>query len=93
MSYSIIVRSGTHIYTVIFYRVMKQALKASGANGTERHMREISMCGLFLLEAAKKADHEFQTSRSNSHHAVRSAEDDISKMTTHLLEEKFRKSV
>ena len=48
-------------------------------------MREISMCGLFLLEAAKKADHEFQTSRS---YTVRSAEDDISKMTTHLVQEK-----
>ena len=65
--------------------VIKQALKASGANCTERHMEEVSMCGLSLLESAKKADKEFQALPRYSHHTVRSAEDDVEKMARHLM--------
>lgn len=46
------------------------------------------MCGLFLLDTAKRADKEFQTPHHSSHHTVRSAVNDIKKMTNHLLEEK-----
>lgn len=67
---------------------MKQTLKSSGANCTAKHMEEISMCGLFLLDTAKRADKEFQTPYRSSHHTVRSAVNDIKKMTNHLLEEK-----
>lgn len=67
---------------------MKQALKSSGANCTPKHMEDISMCGLFLLDAAKRADQEFQIPYRSSHHTVRSAESDIQKMVSHLLEEK-----
>ena len=45
----------------------------------------MSMCGLFLLEAAKKADYEFQTPHTSSHHSVRDAEKDV---TCHLIEGK-----
>ena len=51
-------------------------------------MVDISMCGLFLLDAAKRADQEFQIPYRSSHHTVRSAEGDIKKMISHLLEEK-----
>ena len=66
---------------------MKQALKSSGANCTPKHMEDISMCGLFLLDTAKRADQEFQIPYRSSHHTVRSAESDIKKMVSHLLEE------
>ena len=67
---------------------MKQALKLSGANCTPKHVEDISMCGLFLLDEAKRADQEFQIPYRFSHHTVRSAEGDIKKMISHLLEEK-----
>lgn len=70
---------------------MKQALKSSGANCTTKHMEDISMCGLFLLDTAKRADQEFGTPYRSSHHTVRSAENDIKTMTIHLLEEKVTK--
>ena len=46
------------------------------------------MCGLFLLDTAKRADQEFQIPYRSSHHTVRSAEGDVKKMVGHLLEEK-----
>jgi hypothetical protein len=68
---------------------MKQALKSSGANCTPKHMEDISMCRLFLLDAAKSADQEFQIPYCSSHHTVRSAESDIKKMVIRLLEQKI----
>lgn len=76
-----------------FGSVIKQALKASGANCTQKHMEEVSMCGLFLLEAAKKADQEFLIPSTSSHHTIRSSEEDIKKMTKHLMEEKVPQEV
>ena len=40
------------------YRVIKQVLHSSGANVTEKHIKEVSLSGLFLMEEAKKADIE-----------------------------------
>ena len=40
-------------------RVLKQALRSSGANATQKHIEEVSLCSLFLMEAAKKADRTF----------------------------------
>ena len=68
--------------------MIKQALKSSGANCTEKHMEDISMCGLLLLSAAKKVDKEFQTPPTSSHHTTKSAKEDIERMTKYLLEEK-----
>ena len=67
---------------------MKQALKSSGAHCTMKHMEEISMSGLLLLDTAKAADSEFHTPYRSSHHVIGSVENDIVKMTAHLLEEK-----
>ena len=55
-------------------------------------MEEISMCGLFLLETAKKVDKEFQIPPTSSHHTSRSAKEDIEKMTKYLMEEKVAES-
>ena len=69
-------------------RVLKQALRGSGANLTTSHLTTMSLCGLFLLETAKRVDQEFQISHRSSHHTVRDADEDVAKMTCYLLEEK-----
>ena len=73
-------------------RILKQALRGSGSNLTITHMTTMSMCGLFLLEMAKKADQEFQTPYRSSHHTVRDAQKDIANMTCFLIEEKVAHS-
>ena len=67
-------------------RVLKQALRSSGANATERHIEEVSLCSLFLMEAAKKADREFGLNPRSTRHTTRDASADIRKVATHLLE-------
>ena len=46
------------------------------------------MCGLLLLDAAKKADQEFQTPYKSSNHTTRDSEKDVMRMTCYLIEEK-----
>ena len=78
-----------HIHTFLrVYRVLKQALRASGANATKKHIEEVSLCSLFLMEAAKKADQEFGITPRSSKHTTRDASADIRKITAHLLEHK-----
>lgn len=67
-------------------RVVKQALRGSGANVTDKHITEISMCALFLLEAAKKCDEVFGVPPSSTAHTVRDSKSDIQKIRTTLLE-------
>ena len=55
-------------------RVMKQALRSSGANCTPKRTEDMSTYGLSLLDAAKKADQEFQILSRSSHRTVRNAE-------------------
>ena len=64
---------------------MKQALKASGANITQHHIEEVSMCATFLLRAAKRTDKDFLVTPQSTSHTVRSATDDIQKIFKHLL--------
>ena len=71
-----------------YFRVLKEALRSSGANCTEKHMEELSMCSLLLLDVAKRSDHEFDTPYRSSRHTIRSADDDIKKMVKYLIEEK-----
>ena len=68
-----------------FYRVLKEALKASGGNLTERHTEDVSMCTLLLMEAAKKTDREFGCSRSSAH-TTTDAESDVNKLMVRLKE-------
>lgn len=60
------------------YRALKQVLKASGGNLTERHIEDVSMCALFLMEAAKKTDREFGCSQSSAH-TTTDAESDVTR--------------
>lgn len=65
---------------------MKQALRGSGANVTDKHITEVSMCALILLEAAKKCDEVFGVPPSATAHTVRDSKSDIQKITNMLLE-------
>lgn len=71
---------------ILLFRVVKQALRSSGANVTEKHISDVSMCALFLLEAAKKCDTIFKVSKKSTAHTIRDADADISKMQQRLLE-------
>ena len=51
-------------------------------------MTTMSLCGLFLLDTAKRVDHEFQVPVRSSRHTERDAHSDILKMACHLVEEK-----
>lgn len=67
---------------------MKQALHSSGANRTDQHIIDVSMCALFLLEAAKKCDAVFGVPTQSTAHTVRESKADIKKMQQQLLEKK-----
>ena len=38
---------------------IKEGVRAAGANSTKKQREEISLCGMFLLQAGKKADSAF----------------------------------
>ena len=71
------------------FRVVKQALRCSGANVTDKHITDVSMCALFLLEAAKKCDALFEVSPKLTAHTVRDSKADICKMQQQLLEKEI----
>ena len=81
--------SNIHLHAFFFaHRVLKQALRASGANATKKHIEEVSLCSLFLMEAAKKADQEFGITPRSMKHTTRDATADIRIIMEHLLEHK-----
>ena len=51
-------------------------------------MKTMSLCGMFLLEIAKKVDMQFGVPVRSSNHTVRDAQWDIQAMACHLMEEK-----
>lgn len=65
---------------------MKQALCCSGANVTDKHVTDVSMCALFLLEAAKRCDKVFGVPPQSTAHTVRSSKSDVQKICQHLTE-------
>ena len=62
-------------------------MRAGGSNVTKTHAEDISLSALFLLNASKKVDHEFNARKSTSH-TIRDASKDILKLTSALLEKK-----
>lgn len=78
-------------HATFFIRVIKQALRCSGANVTDKHVVDISMCALFLLKAAKKCDAVFKVSPKSTLHTVRDSKADIKKIQQHLLEKEITK--
>ena len=72
-------------YGYLFFSVVKEAIRSSGANATEKHIEDVSVCALLLMEAAKKADQAFGVTPKSGAHTVRSAENDIQKMVEYLM--------
>ena len=66
-------------------RIVKEGVQAAGANATQKHIEELSLCGMFLLEASRKADKAFNVPPPATHHTVRDATADILTMTRDLL--------
>ena len=65
-------------------RVVKDALRSSGANTTPKHIEDVSLSGLFLADAAKKADQEFGVPNTSSKHTQCDCNRDIFNISTHL---------
>ena len=63
-------------------------MKASGSNPTKTHMVDVSLCGLLLLDAARKVDSALKTPFQAGHHTTSDPSQDIQKMVTCLLEER-----
>ena len=68
--------------------MFKQTLKSAGGNLTEKHVEEVSLSALFLLEAAKKTDRAFGVAPQTTAHTIRDSTSDVSKMVKHLVENK-----
>ena len=67
-------------------------MRSSGANATQKHLEDVSMCGLFLLEVCRKVDKMFGAECSGAH-TTRDAGSDIEKITTYLRTQKVTKEV
>ena len=60
-------------------------MRSGGANVTTQHIEDLSLCGLFLMEVAKKVDKEFAAYRSTAH-TTTDARKEIDKLSNLLLE-------
>lgn len=65
---------------------MKQALHSSGANVTSKHITDVSMCALFLLEAAKHTDTIFGVQSPSTAHTISDSRSDTTKMQRYMVE-------
>ena len=72
------------VYLFNYFSVVKQAMRSGGGNLTEAHAEDISLCALFLMEAAKATDKEFEAHRTTAH-TIRDANKDILKISTQLI--------
>ena len=66
--------------------MIKETLRSSGANITMKHIEEVSMSALFLLESAKQVDHEFGVKARSTAHTIRDSASDVDKMRSLLTE-------
>ena len=60
---------------------------------TVKHVEDVSMCVLFLLEAAKKTDRAFRATSQTTAHTVRSSCRDIHIMVQHLQDQKVTERI
>ena len=67
-------------------RIFKQTVRSAGANLIVKHIREVSLSVLFLIEAAAKADKTFSVPPRSSSHTTSDVAADVKKMVTHLIE-------
>ena len=73
--------------------VFKQALRASGANVTDKHIELVSLCALFLMEAAKRADSDIYVPSPSTSHTIRDSASDINKIRTYVHEKEVNREV
>ena len=71
---------------MILRSMIKEAMRSSGANATIKHLEEISLCAMFLLNFAKRVDRMFGVTQSVAH-TVRDSIGDITKMVSYLRSE------
>jgi hypothetical protein len=71
---------------ISLFSVVKQALRSSGANATNKHISNVSMCAPFLLEAAKRCDKIFSVPPQSTAHTTRDSKADILKIQERLQE-------
>ena len=78
-------------YTLVLwhtFRIVKEGVQSAGANATRKHIEEISLCGMFLMEAGKKADQAFNVALPSTNHTIRDGAEDILTMMQDLLSQK-----
>ena len=66
--------------------MFKQALHSGGGQLTTKHVEEVSLGVLFLMEAAKKTDAAFNVKAPSTSHTVRESDNDVKMMVAHLTE-------
>ena len=74
-------------------RVFRETIRAGGGKLTAKHIKDVSMSVLFLMEAAQKTDKTFGLSPQSTSHTVHSPHEDIDKMTKQLSEAKVTVAV
>ena len=62
-------------------------MRASGANATLKHLEEVSMSAMLLMDTSKKVDSMFDVCQSSSH-TIRDASAEIKQIITYLQTEK-----
>ena len=62
-----------YLNLILYDRVVKQALRSSGANVTEKHITDVSLSALFLMKAATKADAVLKVPQRSTSHTFRDA--------------------
>ena len=67
-------------------------MRAGGGNITRTHAEEISLCALFLMDASKKVDCDFNVHHSTAH-TVRDAQKDIQRLTGTFLQSKVTSEI
>ena len=66
-----------------------QGIQANvGGNLTTKHVEEVSLCALFLMEASKREDCFFNVPPGTTAHTIHDSDKDIEKMMGHLQEAK-----
>ena len=68
------------------YRIIKEAMCSSGANATRKHLEDISMCALFMLDVCKRVDAMFGVPYCGTH-TTRDPQGDIRKIASYLCEQ------
>ena len=68
--------------------MFKQALHSGGDQLTTKHVEEVSLGVLFLMEAAIKTDAAFNVKAPSTSHTVRESDNDVKKMVFYLLDKR-----